>query len=96
MWKYPYKTKPYGHQRDALNLSANQTNYALFMEMGTGKTKTTIDNIAYLNLTKNLKAALITDSGSPANVITVRFVAFPGSTSSNVTPSEFLISFTTF
>ena len=25
----------------------------------------------------NLKAALITDSGSPANVITVRFVAFP-------------------
>ena len=48
MWKYPYKTKPYEHQRKALNLSANQTNYAYFMEMGTGKTKTTIDNIGYL------------------------------------------------
>ena len=59
MWKYPYKTKPYEHQREALNLSANQTNYAYFMEMGTGKTKTTIDNIGYLNLTKQLKAALI-------------------------------------
>ena len=59
MWKYPYKTKPFEHQRKALNLSANQTNYAYFMEMGTGKTKTTIDNIGYLNLTKQLKAALI-------------------------------------
>ena len=29
------------------------------MEMGTGKTKTTIDNIGYLNLTKQLKAAMI-------------------------------------
>ena len=29
------------------------------MEMGTGKTKTTIDNIGYLNLKKQLKAALI-------------------------------------
>ena len=59
MWKYPYKTKPYEHQREALNLSANQINYAYFMEMGTGKTKTTIDNIAFLNLKKQLKAALI-------------------------------------
>ena len=59
MWKYPYKTPPYEHQREALNLSANQMNYAYFMEMGTGKTKTTIDNIGYLNLKKQLKAALI-------------------------------------
>ena len=59
MWKYPYKTTPYEHQREALNLSANQTNYAYFMEMGTGKTKTTIDNIGYLYLKKQLKAALI-------------------------------------
>ena len=59
MWKYPYKTPPYEHQREALNLSSNQINYAYFMEMGTGKTKTTIDNIGYLNLKKQLKAALI-------------------------------------
>ena len=40
MWKYPYKTPPYEHQRKALNLSANEINYAYFMEKGTGKTKT--------------------------------------------------------
>ena len=47
-WKYPYKTQPYEHQRKALAESADRTTYALFMEMGTGKTKTTIDNIGYL------------------------------------------------
>ena len=50
MWKYPYKTKPYDHQRDALNSSANENQWAYFMEMGTGKTKVTIDNFAYLIL----------------------------------------------
>jgi hypothetical protein len=41
------KTKPYEHQRNALNESAEKNNWAYFMEMGTGKTKVTIDNIAY-------------------------------------------------
>jgi hypothetical protein len=48
MWKYPYETKPYEHQRNALNESAEKTQWAYFMEMGTGKTKVTIDNMAYL------------------------------------------------
>jgi len=45
-WKYPYKTQPFEHQRTALNKSANASSYAYFMEMGTGKTKTAIDNIS--------------------------------------------------
>ena len=50
MWKYPYKTNPYEHQRNALNQSAEKVQWAYFMEMGTGKTKVTIDNMAYLYL----------------------------------------------
>ena len=59
MWKFPYKTTPYEHQRNALNQSAEKTQWAYFMEMGTGKTKVTIDNIAYLYLQKKITAALI-------------------------------------
>ena len=67
-WKYPYKTKPYEHQRQALASSADQITYAYFMEMGTGKTKTTIDNIGYLHLKGKLDAALII---APKSVYTV-------------------------
>ena len=56
---YKFKTKPYAHQLTALEKSWNKKEYGYFMEMGTGKTKTTIDNIGYLNLRKQLKAALI-------------------------------------
>ena len=59
MWKYPYKTKPYEHQRNALNESAEKTEWAYFMEMGTGKTKVTIDNIAYLYLQRKITSVLI-------------------------------------
>ena len=59
MWKYPYKTTPYEHQRNALNQSAEQTQWAYFMEMGTGKTKVTIDNIAYLYLQRKINSVLI-------------------------------------
>ena len=48
MTKYNYKTKPYEHQRSALIKGADQKLFAYFMEMGTGKTKVTIDNMAYL------------------------------------------------
>ena len=67
-WKYPYKTKPYEHQRQALAASADKVTYAYFMEMGTGKTKTTIDNIGYLHLKGKLDAALIV---APKSVYTV-------------------------
>jgi len=59
MWKYPYKTKPYEHQKNALNQSAEKVQWAYFMEMGTGKTKVTIDNLAYLFFKRKVTAALI-------------------------------------
>ena len=58
MWKYPYKTKPYEHQRNALNQSAFKNQWAYFMEMGTGKTKVTIDNMAYLYLKKEIDSEI--------------------------------------
>ena len=68
MWKYPYKTNPYKHQRDALQESANKTQWAYFMEMGTGKTKVTIDNFSYLYLLNKINTVLII---APKSVYTV-------------------------
>ena len=45
---YKFKTKPYQHQLIALEKSWNRETYAYFMEMGTGKTKVLIDNVAML------------------------------------------------
>jgi len=45
---YQYKTNPYEHQRQALIKGADRRLYAYFMEMGTGKTKVSIDNACYL------------------------------------------------
>jgi SNF2 family DNA or RNA helicase len=42
-----YKTKPYKHQRKAVNRLIKEDNFALFMEMGTGKTKIIIDDASY-------------------------------------------------
>ena len=46
--KYKFKTVPYEHQLEALKQSWNKPAYAFFMEMGTGKSKVLIDNIAIL------------------------------------------------
>jgi len=56
---YRYKTKPYQHQRDALNRGGLLKNYAYFMEMGTGKTKVIIDNAAYLYQQKEIKEVIV-------------------------------------
>ena len=48
MIKYKFKTKPYEHQLKALEKSWAEKTYALFMEMGTGKSKVLIDNCAML------------------------------------------------
>jgi SNF2 family DNA or RNA helicase len=45
---YKFKTKPYEHQLDALKASWDKTNFAYFMEMGTGKSKVLLDNAAIL------------------------------------------------
>ena len=56
---YKFKTKPYKHQLTALEKSWNKENYAYFMEMGTGKTKVLIDNIAMLYDKGKIDGALI-------------------------------------
>ena len=56
---YKFKTKPYKHQLTALEKSWNKENYAYFMEMGTGKTKVLIDNVAMLYDKGKINGALI-------------------------------------
>jgi SNF2 family DNA or RNA helicase len=45
---YKFKTKPYEHQRDALKKCWNKEAFAIFAEMGTGKTKIALDNACIL------------------------------------------------
>ena len=45
---YKFKMRPYRHQYKALEKSWNKETFAYFMEMGTGKTKVLIDNLAIL------------------------------------------------
>ena len=59
MQNYNFKTKPFKHQADALNESWAAEYYALFMEMGTGKSKVAIDNIGLLYEQGELNAALV-------------------------------------
>ena len=56
---YKFKTEPYEHQLTALGASHKKENFALFMEMGTGKSKVLIDNIAMLYDRGKINAALI-------------------------------------
>jgi len=56
---YRFKTKPYKHQLTALEKSWNRETYAYFMEMGTGKTKVLIDNLAMLYDKGKVNGALI-------------------------------------
>jgi len=57
--KYKFKKKPYAHQLTALEKSWNRDTYAYFMEMGTGKTKVLIDNLAMLYDKGKVDGALI-------------------------------------
>jgi SNF2 family DNA or RNA helicase len=56
---YKFKTKPYEHQLKALKMSWNKKVFAYFMEMGTGKSKVLIDNIAMLYDLGKINGALI-------------------------------------
>jgi SNF2 family DNA or RNA helicase len=57
---YPnFKTQPFNHQLQALGCSWDKTNFAYFMEMGTGKSKVLIDNIAMLYDAGKINAAVI-------------------------------------
>jgi SNF2 family DNA or RNA helicase len=56
---YKYKTKPYEHQRKVLEESWSDIEHALFLEMGCGKSKILIDNIAILYNQGKIDSALI-------------------------------------
>ena len=56
---YKFKTKPYKHQLTALEKSWDKDEFAYFMEMGTGKSKVLIDNIAMLYDKGKINSALI-------------------------------------
>ena len=56
---YKFKTKPFEHQKEALKLSWAAKTYAYFMEMGTGKSKVLVDNIAMLYDKGAIRGAVI-------------------------------------
>lgn len=57
--EYPFKTTPYKHQLDCFNLSKDRDVFALFMEMGTGKSKVILDTAGYLFLTGKINGLVI-------------------------------------
>ena len=57
--KFKYKTQPYEHQRVALERSYDKINYGYFMEMGCGKSKVLIDNMAWLYENKKIDTAIV-------------------------------------
>jgi SNF2 family DNA or RNA helicase len=56
---YKFKSKPFAHQSKALEMSWDKEVFAYFMEMGTGKSKVLIDNIAMLYNAGKINGALI-------------------------------------
>ena len=56
---YKFKTKPYAHQLVALEKSVDKKEYGYFMEMGTGKSKVLVDNMAILYDKGKINGALI-------------------------------------
>jgi SNF2 family DNA or RNA helicase len=57
--RYKFKFKPYEHQLEALKKSWDKPYFALFMDMGTGKSKVLIDTLAMLYDKGEVDSALI-------------------------------------
>ena len=56
---YNFKTEPYKHQRETLAKSAHKNLYALFLEMGLGKSKILLDNAGILFDQEKISGLLI-------------------------------------
>jgi hypothetical protein len=56
---YAFKSQPFAHQREALEISCDRTEYALLMEQGTGKSKPIVDNAAMLYLAGKIDCLII-------------------------------------
>ena len=61
MKDFKIKTKPYDQRLEELEISNDKDEYAVFMEMGGGKSKVIIDNIAYLYSQGKIYNALIVE-----------------------------------
>ena len=59
MYDYKYKTEPFQHQKTVLEKCWDKKTFAFFMEMGTGKSKVLIDNLAILHEKRKINGALI-------------------------------------
>ena len=57
--QFQFKTKPFQHQRVALANSWSSPFYALFMEMGTGKTKVALDTMSMLFERNKIDACVV-------------------------------------
>ena len=59
MHDFCFHTKPYQHQSEAFDSSAKIPDYALLMDMGTGKTKVCLDTLAFAYEERRINLALI-------------------------------------
>jgi SNF2 family DNA or RNA helicase len=57
--KYIFFSEPYAHQREAFDASADAQSFALLLDMGTGKTKVTLDTVAYLFEKSSIEFVLV-------------------------------------
>lgn len=55
----PFKTEPFTKQLEGFEISKDRDSFAYFMEMGTGKTKVTIDVLSHLWMKSEINACLI-------------------------------------
>lgn len=56
---FPFKTEPYKHQYVTWKRTRDEVRWALFLDMGTGKTKIAIDTAAYLFLNGKIDAVVV-------------------------------------
>lgn len=56
---YAFKTQPYKHQHDCWKISRDKTSFALFLDMGCGKTKVILDTAGYLYQKKEITGHII-------------------------------------
>ena len=59
---YPFVHQPYEHQRAILNATWRKRAWALFLEMGTGKSKIVCDTMGLLHLNGALSGAVVVAS----------------------------------
>ena len=57
--QFTFKTQPYEHQQQVFDASWDSRSWALFLEMGTGKTKVTIDTVAKLYCDGEIDTAVV-------------------------------------